>query len=108
MLATKVEHLNRPAQVAPLKIDTGNAKPIRSRPYRQTAEENEFLRSTVKSMQEAGVVTRSESEWAFPTFTVYKKALGKKLLKSKKRKVVDYRKLNALVGASVYPLPPLD
>ncbi len=50
VLATKIEHLNRPAQVAPLKIDTGVAKPIRSRPYRQTAEENEFLRSTVKAM----------------------------------------------------------
>ena len=53
-------------------------------------------------------MVRSESEWAFPTFTVYKKALGKRLLKSKKRKVVDYRKLNAIVGASAYPLPPLD
>ena len=91
-----------------MKINTGSVAPIRSRPYRQTAEENEFLKKTVESMQEAGVVVRSESEWAFPTFTVYKKALGKRLLKSKKRKVVDYRKLNAVVGASAYPLPPLD
>lgn len=79
VLATKVEHLNQPARVAPMKIETGNAPPIRSRPYRQTAEENAFLKSTVESMQKAGVVTRSEGEWAFPTFTVYKRALGKKL-----------------------------
>jgi predicted neuraminidase len=91
-----------------MKIDTGNAAPIRSRPYRQTAEENAFLKTTVESMQKAGVVVRSEGEWAFPTFTVYKRALGKKLKQSKKRKVVDYRKLNALVAASAYPLPPLD
>ena len=107
-MATKVEHLNKPADVVPHKIDTGTAKPIRSRPYRQTAEENELLRKTVKSMQQSGFVVRCESELVFTTFTVYKKALGKKLLKSKKRKVVDYRKLNALVGASAYPLPPLD
>ena len=50
VLATKVEHLNQPAQVAPMKIDTGTAAPIRSRPYRQTAEENEFLKKTVQSM----------------------------------------------------------
>jgi hypothetical protein len=48
------------------------------------------------------------SAWASPCFVAYRRAFGKRLLEGKKRKVVDFRRLNENCPTDAYPIPALD
>jgi hypothetical protein len=56
-------------------------------------------------MLKAGVLRLSAAAWAHPVFVVYRDSHDP--AKAKPRKVVDYRKLNAVVQTDSYPLPDI-
>ena len=82
-------------------IDTGNAKPIRSAPYRVSHRERESLRNLITEFKQQGLVTDSTSPWAAPVVLVKKKDGGLRFC-------CDWRKLNAVTKKDSMPLPRLD
>ncbi|KAK6189780.1 hypothetical protein SNE40_001774 [Patella caerulea] len=82
------------------KINTNNAPPIRSRPYRQSTEAKGITEKLTKEMLDNGVIEPSSSSWASPIVLV-KKPDGSH------RFAVDYRKLNQVTVPMTHPLPLL-
>lgn len=83
-------------------IDTGDARPVSSRPYRVSAFERRIIDEHVDRMLKEGVIQPSFSPWSAPVVLTSKKTPGEF------RFCVDYRRLNALTKRDVYPLPSLD
>ncbi|MCP3662607.1 MAG: DDE-type integrase/transposase/recombinase [Gammaproteobacteria bacterium] len=79
-------------------IDTGDAAPIRQRPYRIPASQQAEVEKQFAEMAEAGVVEPSSSPWSSPLVIVPKKD-------SSARLCVDFRRLNAVSRKDVFPLP---
>jgi hypothetical protein len=84
------------------QIDTGDAGPIRSKPYRVSFKEQQVIRKLVDEMLEAGVIRPSRSHWASPVVLVKKKGT------SDLRFCVDYRKLNKVTKVDPYPIPNME
>ena len=84
-----------------LKIDTGEAAPRRSHPYRVPDRLKEGVRSEVNKLVELGIVVPSNSPWASPVVPV-PKADGTV------RVCVDYRKLNEVTAADPYYMATMD
>lgn len=82
-------------------IVTGDADPIRQRPYRSSGTEHATIEKHVKEMLADGVIEPSQSPWASPVVLVAKKD-------GNLRFCVDYRKLNAVTRKDSYPLPRID
>ena len=59
------------------------------------------MQKDLREMEEAGLITRSMSEWASPVVLVPKKD-------GTLRMCVDYRKLNEVSEADAYPMPHID
>jgi non-homologous end joining protein Ku len=57
--ATDITDLHQPADVEPMKIDTGDNKPVHIKPYRLSSDQVTFLRETIEHQKEAGVVRTS-------------------------------------------------
>jgi transposase InsO family protein len=108
-LLAKYEHVfsspSRPlgkAKLPPLRIDTGTATPIASRPYRLSATEREEVNAEVQKLLSRGIIRPSMSSWASPCIIV------KRSPQDKPRMCIDYRRLNVSIQADAYPLPRLD
>ena len=84
-----------------MKIDTGNADPIKLRPYRTTLNNKKIIDETVDEMLEAKVIRKSRSPWSFPVVIVDNKDSSKQFF-------VDFRKLNQVTKTKSYPLPVID
>ena len=82
-------------------IDTGEAKPIKQRPWRTPLAYREKVVTMIGDMMARGVVVPSRSSWASPVVLVTKKD-------GSLRFCVDYRRLNANTRKDVYPLPRVD
>ena len=82
-------------------IDTGEAKPIKQRPWRTPLAYREKVVTMIGDMLARGVVVPSRSSWASPVVLVTKKD-------GSLRFCVDYRQLNANTRKDVYPLPRVD
>ena len=82
-------------------IDTGNNRPITSRPYRISQFERRIVSEKVNEMLKDGVIQPSNSPWSSPVVLVKKKS-------GEHRFCVDYRRLNAVSKRDVYPLPRMD
>lgn len=82
-------------------IDTGNAKPIRQKPYRVAHTERKIIQDQVQEMLDNNVVRPSQGEWASPVVLVKKKD-------GEWRFCVDYRKLNEVTVKDVYPMPLIE
>ena len=82
-------------------INTGNAAPIKQRPYRLSPAENQRANKEIQEMLKNKVIRKSNSPWASPIVLV-KKPDGSI------RFCVDYRKLNDVTKKDVYPLPRID
>ncbi|XP_041484593.1 uncharacterized protein LOC121431153 [Lytechinus variegatus] len=82
------------------KINTGDTQPIRQRPRRFPAAEQQEIDSQIESMLERGVIDPSGSPWASNVVLVRKKD-------GTKRFCVDYRKLNHVTIKDAYPIPRL-
>ena len=82
-------------------IDTGDAKPIRTAPYRVSPCERRLINEKVSDMIRDGIVQPSTSPWAAPVVMVRKK-------NNEHRFCVDFRKLNSVTRRDMYPLPRVD
>jgi hypothetical protein len=82
-------------------IDTGDAKPVRQAPYRESMSERELIRAELQRMLDARVIIPSQSPWASPVVMVEKPD-------GSTRFCVDLRRLNALTVGDSYPLPRID
>lgn len=76
-------------------------KPIRQKYFRQAPHLEKELQRQCDELLKAGIIEESDSPFSSPAFLV-KKADGSY------RKVVDYRKINAVTEAVFYPLPTLE
>ena len=84
-----------------MKIDTGDHKPIKLRPYRTPIQNRKVIDKAVDEMLDAGVIKKSRSPWSFPVVIVDKKD-------GSKRFCVDFRKLNQITKKNSFPLPLID
>ncbi|KAJ8043242.1 hypothetical protein HOLleu_10240 [Holothuria leucospilota] len=82
-------------------IDTGDAKPVRQRPYRQSPSKRENLKLQIEQMLDLDIITPSDSEWCSPVVMVMKPDASFRL-------AIDYRKLNAVTKPSNYPIPTIE
>ena len=85
-----------------MKIDTGDHKPIKLRPYRAPLNKRDIIDKSVAEMEKAGVIRRSRSPWSFPLVLVKKKD------DPNPRMCVDYRQLNKIIKQNSFPLPRID
>ena len=53
-----------------------------------------------------GIVTPNRSSWSSPAFVTYYRPYNTTIA-PKPRKVIDYRKLNAVTETDTYPLPDI-
>jgi len=83
-------------------IDSGDAKPVRSRPYRHSLKARKEIARQMKEMHENDSIEPSMSAWSSPVILV-KKPHTKEL-----RFTIDYRRLNSLTTPMFYPLPTMD
>ena len=86
--ATHVKHV----------IDTGDAQPIRSVPYRTSYKEREIIEKEVNKMLKNKIISISHSPWSSPVVLVTKKD-------GSTRFCVDYRRLNSITKKDSHPLP---
>ena len=87
--------------VCQLQIDTGEAAPRRSHPYRVPDRLKEGVRAEVNKLVELGIVVPSTSPWASPVVPVPK-------TDGTVRVCVDYRKLNEVTTADPYYMATMD
>ena len=85
--------------LAEAKLNTGESKPIKQRPYRLPYAQWPMLEKQINDLLKAGIITQSESPWASPILFVPKKD------STQPRMCVDYRKLNKVLVPNSYPLP---
>ena len=84
-----------------LRIDTGEAAPRGSHPYRIPNKLKEGVRAEVEKLVELGIVVSSTSPWASPVVPVPKKD-------GTVRVCIDYRKLNEVTVADPYYMSTME
>jgi len=84
-----------------LKIETGDAKPFRKRPYPMSPYMSEILNREVDEMLKLGVIEPSNSPWCSPVLLV-KKPTGEY------RFCFDGRSLNEVTEPDPYPMPDIN
>ncbi|SAL98364.1 hypothetical protein [Absidia glauca] len=76
-------------------------KPIHSKPYRLTWQEDLHMQKELSTMLDLGFIRTSSGQWTSPVFFVKKRS-------GDLRMVIDYRKLNSITVKDTYPLPLID
>jgi hypothetical protein len=90
-----------PHRDSDLAIDlVEGALPFAGKPYRLTVEEEEAQRLWLSEMECKGLIEKSASPWASPTFFVKQR--------DKLRPCMDYRKLNSVTVKDRNPIPLID
>ena len=82
-------------------IDTGDAQPIRQRPYRHSPEAKKEIDRQISKLLDSGIIEESDSAWSSPVVLVKKKSGDYRLC-------VDMRKVNAVTKPIFFPLPLLE
>lgn len=101
IMAASIHELGR-TDLVEHTIDTGDSKPVRQRPYRNSPKEREEIQKQVNEMLQAKVIRESNSPWSSPVVLVRKSD-------GRWRFCIDYRKINKLgVGVNMYPLPLIE
>ena len=100
IFANSPEELGR-TNVVYHKIDTGNALPIKQRPYRIPFSQKAVIDRHIENMLKLDVIEPSYSPWASPIVIVKKKS-------GEDRFCIDYRKLNSLSKRDAFPIPRID
>lgn len=81
-----------------MRIDTGEAEPIKLPYYRLGPSDLDELKAQIKKLLEAKLIRPSISPWGAPVLFVKKKDGSKRLC-------IDYRALNKITKADAYPMP---
>lgn len=89
-------------------IDTGEAKPIASKPYRYDKVKTKIIEQHIEEMLSQGLIERKQSPWASPVVLIRKKNEYDIQDPRAWRFAVDYRKLNSLTKYSRHPLPVIE
>ncbi|KAG2217409.1 hypothetical protein INT45_004867, partial [Circinella minor] len=84
-------------------IDTGDAQPIRTRPYKMSPEEAEALKKELNRLCRLGVIEPSKSPWSSPIILLKKKGNT-----GEYRLLSDLRRLNTIAKSYNYPLPNVE
>ena len=84
-----------------LEINTGDARPIQQAPRRAPFALRQEIAKQLRKMQSLGVIRPSSSPWASPIVLVKKKD-------GSLRFCIDYRELNSVTKADMFPLPRID
>ena len=79
-------------------IDTGDALPIKSRPYRHSPEARREINKQIEELLEADFIRPCDGPWASPTVLVKKKDHSVRFC-------IDYRKLNKISRHTSWNLP---
>ena len=79
-------------------IDTGDAMPIKQRPYRVSPDVKKEIDRQVDEMLERGIIQESVSPWSSPVVLVKKKD-------GSYRFCVDFRKVNKVTKVHSFPMP---
>ncbi|KAH9106807.1 hypothetical protein AeMF1_017692 [Aphanomyces euteiches] len=82
-------------------INTGNAAPIKSAPYRVSQREGGLMEAEIRQYEDLGLIRPSTSPWASPVLTIRKPD-------GSIRFCIDYRKLNDVTIKDRYPMPRVD
>lgn len=82
-------------------INTGNAAPIKLRPYRTSPATQAVLQQEVSKLLDHNIIEESQSPWSAPVVLVRKKD-------GTHRFCVDYRRLNDVTIKDSHPLPRVD
>ncbi len=82
-------------------INTGDAAPIKLRPYRTSPATQAVLQQEVSKLLDHNIIEESHSPWSAPVVLVRKKD-------STHRFCVDYRRLNDVTIKDAHPLPRVD
>ncbi|XP_068756924.1 uncharacterized protein [Montipora capricornis] len=87
------------------RIDTGDAPPIYSHPYKKSPAELRAIKTEIERMLKLKIVQPSQSEWGSPCILVRKPPEKGQL--QPPRFVVDYRRLNSVTQGDGYPIPSI-
>ena len=79
-------------------IDTGDAMPIKQRPYRTTPGNKQEIDRQVDDMLQRGIIQESVSPWSSPVVLVKKK-------NGEMRFCVDFRAINKVTKKDSFPMP---
>ena len=88
--------------VETMHIDTGDARPVRKRAYRQSPEMQRVMQKQIDEMLAAKIIEPSESPWSSPCLLVKKSGTNEY------RFVNDLRAVNQLTKPMFWPLPTLE
>ena len=77
-----------------MDIDMGDSPPVSSRPYTLPLKHYEWVQKEIKSLECAGVITKSMSKWVSHIVIVPKKSAPGE--PPKRRLYIDFRKVNEL------------
>ncbi|KFM73065.1 Retrovirus-related Pol polyprotein from transposon 17.6, partial [Stegodyphus mimosarum] len=95
-------------QVVNHDIDTGDAQPVRQKPYRYDRTKEEIIEHHIKEMLKNKIITPISSSYASPV-VLCKKNNDYPITHPKRwRFAIDYRKLNSVTKYPVYPLPIIE
>lgn len=83
------------------RIDTGEALPIHSSPYKIPQKLEEEVNKEIEKMLQLGIIRPSMSPWASPVVIVPKPD-------GTIRFCVDYRKVNKVTKMDAYPIPSME
>ena len=79
-------------------IDTGDAMPVKQRPYRTTPENKQEIDRQVDDMLQRGIIQESVSPWSSPVVLVKKK-------NGEMRFCVDFRAVDKVTKKDSFPMP---
>ncbi|VDI61165.1 Hypothetical predicted protein [Mytilus galloprovincialis] len=100
VFATSLKELGK-TNVYHHKIDTGNSKPIKFRPYRTSPAAKQEIQKQIDELLKYVIIEPSTSEYSSPIVLVKKKD-------NSWRMCIDFRKVNSQSVVQEYPLPRLD
>lgn len=83
-----------------MKIETTSDEPVHQLPYRKSHSERRTIREYIQKFLKLGIIEESTSEYASPILLVRKKDNSFRI-------VIDYRALNAITKAQIFPMPRL-
>lgn len=86
ILSTKDDETSM-AKVEPYKLALNDSEPVQERPYNTSYKEREKVRDFLQSLETAGIIEKSRSEYCSPAFVKFKS-------NGKPRLLVNYKKLN--------------